>query len=60
VFEGNNPKLWQRRYEEYFQSWNTPAGQWVSYGSSQFIAAAATWLKSYLSKFPQTTWSEFV
>jgi hypothetical protein len=24
-FDGSNPKLWQRRCEEYFHQWNTPA-----------------------------------
>jgi hypothetical protein len=60
VFDGNNPKLWQRRCQEYFQHWATPLEHWVSYGSSQFIGAVATWLESYLTKFPQAGWGDFV
>lgn len=59
-FDGNNPKLWQRRCEEYFHRWNSPATQWVSYGTSQFVGAAATWLESFLAKSPQAGWEELV
>jgi len=59
-FEGSNPRLWQRCCEEYFQQWGTPMTHWVSYGSSQFTGAAATWLEAFLNKFPQATWTEFV
>lgn len=59
-FDGANPKLWQRRCEDYFRRWSTPSDNWVSYGSSQFTGAAATWLESFLTKNPSASWSEFV
>jgi hypothetical protein len=59
-FDGANPKLWQRRCEEYFKRWQSPAHLWVSYSSSLFVADAATWLESYLQQNPQALWSEFV
>jgi len=59
-FDGNNSKLWQRRCEEYFQRWNTPRLLWISYASSLFVGAAATWLESYVQASPQADWSEFV
>lgn len=59
-FEGTNPKLWQRRSEEYFQRWNTPRILWVSYSTSQFTGAAATWLESFLERNPCADWKELV
>lgn len=32
----------------------------VSYGSSQFTGAAATWLESFLTKTSQAEWADFV
>lgn len=46
-FYGTNPKLWQRRCEDYFQRWNTPSAQWAAIASDHFIGAAVTWLESY-------------
>ena len=59
-FEGPNPKLWQRRCEEYFRRWGMPMELWVSYASSQFTGAAAIWLEAFPTKKPQETWEEFV
>jgi hypothetical protein len=59
-FDGANPKLWQRRCEEYFRRWSTPQTLWVSYGTSQFTGAAATWLESFLTKNTQAGWEELV
>jgi hypothetical protein len=59
-FEGANPKLWQHRCEEYFKQWNTPSSHWVLYGSSQFTSAAATWLESFITKYSEATWPEFM
>jgi hypothetical protein len=59
-FDGSNSKLWQRRCEEYFHRWDTPSSCWISYASSQFVGAAATWLEAFLTKCPQATWAEFV
>lgn len=58
-FDGNNSKLWQRRCEEYFQRWNSPKHLWVSYASSLFVEAAATWLESFVQNSPQASWKEF-
>jgi hypothetical protein len=41
-FDGANPKLWQRRSEEYFTRWRTQGHLWVSYASSLFVGDAAT------------------
>uniref|UniRef100_A0ACD5WZI1 Uncharacterized protein n=1 Tax=Avena sativa TaxID=4498 RepID=A0ACD5WZI1_AVESA len=59
-FDGSNAKLWQQRCEEYFQRWGTPQDCWISYGSSQFSGAAATWLEAFLNNSPRATWIEFV
>jgi hypothetical protein len=59
-FDGANPKLWQRRSEEYFTRWRTPAHLWVSYALSLFVHDAATWLEAYLNQNPRPPWSEFV
>jgi hypothetical protein len=59
-FDGANPKLWQRRSEEYFHRWHTPMHQWVSDSLSLFIGDAATWLEAYLHQNPRPPWQEFV
>jgi hypothetical protein len=59
-FDGSNPKLWQRRCEDYFQRWNTPSQQWISTASDQFVGAAATWLESFLHQHHQPSWSDLV
>jgi hypothetical protein len=59
-FDGSNPKLWQRRCEDYFQRWQTPTMLWVSSASDQFVGAAATWLESYLHQHRQSVWTDFV
>jgi hypothetical protein len=59
-FDGANSKLWQRRCEEYFHRWGTPETMWISYSSSLFTGAAATWLEAFLNKCPDAGWSEFV
>jgi hypothetical protein len=58
-FDGSNLKLWQRLCVEYFQHWQTPEAQWVSYASGQFIGAAATWLEAYLQQSPDSLWVDF-
>jgi hypothetical protein len=59
-FDGANPKLWQRRSEEYFTRWRTQGHLWVSYASSLFVGDAATWLEAYLHQNPRPSWTEFV
>jgi hypothetical protein len=59
-FNGTNSMLWQRRCEEYFHIWETPACHWISYASSQFTGTVATWLEAFLTKFPQAERTEFV
>lgn len=49
-FDGSNPKLWQRRCEEYFQRWQTPSTHWASYALDHFVGDATTWLESYLQQ----------
>jgi hypothetical protein len=47
-FDGSNPKLRRRHCDEYFIRWGTPEELKVSYASSLFTAAVATWLESFL------------
>jgi hypothetical protein len=47
-FDGSNPKLRRRRCDKYFIRWGTPEEIKVSYTSSLFTAAVATWLESFL------------
>ncbi|KAK1679066.1 hypothetical protein QYE76_039914 [Lolium multiflorum] len=59
-FDGTNPKLWQRRCEDYFQRWRTPTQSWTSLASDRFTGAAATWLEAHLHQHRQPAWTEFV
>lgn len=58
-FDGTNPKLWQTRCEDYFRLWNTPSSLWISYATSLFEGAAASWLESVHRRVPQINWEEF-
>uniref|UniRef100_A0ACD5WWR9 Uncharacterized protein n=1 Tax=Avena sativa TaxID=4498 RepID=A0ACD5WWR9_AVESA len=59
-FDGSNPKLWQRRCEDYFQRYQMQPTSWASYASDHFVGAAATWLESYLQQHQRPLWTEFV
>jgi hypothetical protein len=43
-FEGDNPKLWQSRYESYLDMYGVDSSVWVKVASMHFDGLAARWL----------------
>ena len=58
-FDGDNPKLWQTRCEDYFAIYDTDPDLWIAIAAMQFEGAAARWLSSVQHKFVRATWAEF-
>ena len=58
-FDGENPKLWQIRCEDYFDLYETSPRIWVRLAAMQFTGPAARWLSSIHSSLRKFTWSEF-
>jgi hypothetical protein len=57
LFDGENPKLWQSRCEDYFLMYNVDQTLWIKIASMNFNGAAARCLQSVESKLAQSSWS---
>lgn len=60
VFEGENPKLWLSRCEDYFDMYHVPPDLCVRVAVSQIKGAAAGWTQSVDSRLKYASWQEFV
>jgi hypothetical protein len=58
-FDGENPKLWQIRCEDYFELYDTSLLVWVKLSAMQFTGPAARWLSAVQSQLRKFTWTEF-
>ncbi|CAO2169428.1 unnamed protein product [Urochloa humidicola] len=58
-FDGENPKLWIGRCEDYFELMDIAPHRWVKLSSMHLTEAAARWLQSVESKVKTSSWSEF-
>jgi hypothetical protein len=45
-FDGDNPKLWQSKCENYFDMYFVPHSVWVRVATMHFDGVAARWLQS--------------
>ena len=50
-FGGENPKLWQTRWEDYFDMFDTDPDLWIAVAAMQFEGPTARWLSSVQHKF---------
>lgn len=58
-FDGDNPKLWIHRSEDYFDVYSVDHSLWVRVASTHFVDAAACWLQSVEGRIRTLTWPEF-
>ncbi|RLN30976.1 uncharacterized protein C2845_PM05G36120 [Panicum miliaceum] len=59
IFDGENPKLWISRGEDYFELFDLDPSRWVKFASMHLTAAGARWLPSVEKKVKSCSWSEF-
>jgi hypothetical protein len=58
-FDGENPKLWQKRCEDYFAMYGVSHRVWIKVVTMSFSGAAGRWLQSVEHKLDHMTWYEF-
>lgn len=58
-FNGENPKLWISRCEDYFQMYSLDSSLWIMVSSMHFSDAAARWLQSVDRQVKKLDWKEF-
>jgi hypothetical protein len=58
-FDGDNPRLWQKRCEDYFIMYEVDPAVWIRVSSMQFTGPAARWLQSVESRVSTMSWGEF-
>jgi hypothetical protein len=57
-FQGDNPKLWQSRCENYFDMYSVDPHMWVCVATMHFEGPAARWLQSVNHRTHTPTWTE--
>lgn len=58
-FDGDNPKLWISRCEDYFEMYLVDSSFWVRLALNQLDGPAARWSQSVSKRLKQSSWSEF-
>jgi len=58
-FDGENPKLWISRCEDYFKMYSVDSSYWVRLALNQLDGPAARWSQSVAKRLKQSSWSEF-
>ncbi|CAO2034871.1 unnamed protein product [Urochloa humidicola] len=58
-FDGENPKLWISRCEDYFELFEVERNRWVKISAMYFSEAARRWLQSVEQRVRSASWSEF-
>ena len=58
-FDGENPKLWQKRCEDYFAMYGVSHRVWIKVATMSILGAAGRWLQSVEHKLDHMTWYEF-
>jgi hypothetical protein len=59
-FDGENPKLWQRRCEDYFMMYAVSSSVWIRVATMHFSGAAARWWQSVEHQLGTASWVDFV
>ncbi|XP_020401789.1 uncharacterized protein [Zea mays] len=59
TFDGDNPKLWQKRCADYFSMYSVDPRAWIRIATMHFSGAAARWLQSIEYHLNHVTWLEF-
>jgi uncharacterized coiled-coil protein SlyX len=58
-FDGENPRLWQKRCEDYFHMYSVDPSLWIQVAYMQFTGPAARWVQSVESQLFSLTWDQF-
>jgi len=58
-FDGENPKLWISRCEDYFDMYSVDSSFWVRLALNQLDGPAARWSQSVIKRLKAAQWSEF-
>ena len=56
-FDGENPKLWISRCEDYFEMYSVDSSYWVRLALNQLDGPAARWSQSVAKRLKQSLWS---
>lgn len=59
LFEGENPKLWLSRCEDYLEMYFVPPHLWVRVAVSQIKGAPARWTQAVEGRLKIASWPEF-
>jgi hypothetical protein len=59
VFDGDNPRHWIRRVEDYFDLYGVEQLRWIKLATMNFSPAAARWLPSVEKRLQTCSWEEF-
>jgi hypothetical protein len=58
-FDGDNPKLWQKRCEDYFHMYSVDPSVWIRVSTMHFTGPAARWLQSVEYQLSHVSWTDF-
>jgi hypothetical protein len=58
TFDGDQPKLWIRRCEDYFDLYSVDPTRWVRVSSMHFTTATSRWVQTVQSHLRSCSWSE--
>lgn len=58
-FDGDSPKLWQKRSEDYFAMYSVDPTMWIKVSTMYFTGAAARWLQSVEVQLAHISWLDF-
>jgi hypothetical protein len=59
IFDGDSPKLWISRCEDYFDIYDVLADDWIKVATMHFVDPAAKWLQSVSRCVKSCSWFEF-
>jgi hypothetical protein len=58
-FDGENPKLWQTRCQDYFTMYSVDTSVWIRIARMHFTGSAARWLQSVECHLSRISWEQF-
>lgn len=58
-FDGDNPKLWKTRCENYFDMYGVDESLWIKVATMHFSGVAARWLQAVERKLKGCSWYRF-
>jgi hypothetical protein len=59
VFDGDNPRHWIRRVEDYFDLYGVEQHSWIKLATMNFSPTAARWLPSIERRLASCSWEDF-